>query len=105
MWDATVPATPAMFSLGTLTPLFTTVTERTDLAISPPGGIGYARVYDVEPVPGSAWQTNRDTGFSVSLNYDDPAYTGTPNYNNLWICPPSEWSLVGGQVVLDRSDK
>lgn len=103
MWDNLLPLTPVQCSLSTQTPSRVSVTLRADLSVSPSNGIGYVRVYNVQPVNGSDWQT-APGGFNVSFNLVDPAWDGTAHHDKLWIVPPGEWNLVNGQVVLDRSD-
>ncbi len=103
VWDATKPLTPAIMALSTTSPALTTVTHLSSFDLSPPNGTGYVRVYDVQPVPSSVWETTQG-GFYVTLNYSDPAYSGISNYDNLWIYQPDEWQTVSGVPVFDRSD-
>lgn len=99
VWDAAKPATPVQFSITTGTPGQCTVTERADLRVTPADGVGHTRVFDVQPI---AVAPSAD--FDVALRYEDQGFTGTANYENLWIVQPGDWSIVDGKAVLDRSD-
>lgn len=98
-WDASNPTAPVQFTIQTGTPAQCTVTERLDLARAPPDGVGMCRVFDVQPILGAA-----SADFDVSLSYVDPAWSGTPAYENLWVVQPGDWDIVDGAVLLDRSD-
>ncbi len=96
MWDAGNPVTPTQFTITTPTPATTHVTERTDLQVFPPSGVGMCRVFDVEHV-----SLTGIADLSISLNVNDP---GTINYTNLWVVGPGDFDIVNGVVVLDRTD-
>ena len=105
VWDATVPATPAQFTPSSGAPSFVTVTHLPQYDVSPGNGIGFVRVYQIAYIPNSGYDT-ANGGSIVSLNYSDPAFSGTPNYNDLWIYLPGEFSIVNGATpVFDRSDQ
>lgn len=99
MWDATIPATPVKFGITSSTPDRCTITERLDLARAPPDGVGMCRVFDVQPIAGAP-----SADFDVSITCQDPAWAGTANHRNLWVCQPGDFDITNNQVVLDRSD-
>jgi hypothetical protein len=103
VWNPTKPATPAMMEVVSGNPALVAVSHLSQYDQSPASGIGYVRVFDVEAVAGSAWESTIG-GFVTLLKISDPAYAGKPNYDDLWIYPPSEWSLENGVPVYDRSD-
>jgi hypothetical protein len=103
VWNPTKPAAPTMMEVVSGNPALVAVTHLAQYDQSPANGVGYLRVFDVQAVPGSAWESTI-AGFAVLLKITDPAYAGTPNYDDLWIYPPGEWSLENGVPVYDRSD-
>jgi hypothetical protein len=94
MWDANNPAAPTSFAITTNAPTTTKITERLDLKATPASGIGMCRVFDVQHMAptGSA-------DLTVNLTLSGPI-----DYANLWIVGPGDVDIVGGAVVLDRSD-
>jgi hypothetical protein len=101
VWDATVPLTPAQFTLSSGAPSLVTVTHNPEFDVSPSNGIGYVRGYDIAYVTNSAFETTIG-GSIVALNYSDPG--GASHYDDLWIYLPGETTLVNGVPVFDRSD-
>jgi hypothetical protein len=93
------PSSNTTFSLTTDEPANTTITERTDLAN--PGdanGNGRVRVFDVEQSPGST-----TSAFRIFLTCSQA--NGTPNFSNLQIFGPGDFSYKAGQpVTLDQTN-
>jgi hypothetical protein len=97
VWDAGNPSAPTIITGATADPTHTAVTQHPELSSNGVNGVGMCRVTDFQHV-----SPNGPAVIDVEVNFNDPS--GTPNYSNLWIFAPGDWSIVNGAAVYDRSD-